>query len=251
LLGAWVPLPRYLTGDTVHLSLYWSPPPSGGGVIELSGPARRAIDYGPPVPAQSGPTHQQVDISLSPDLPAGQYHLSLREGSSLTVEVGRFTLVHRGISGTAAPSDIQFPMNVRLGEAILLIGYDLAESSLTPSDSLELTLYWQAAEPIQTRFKVFVHLVGEVYNPATESWIWSQQDREPVNWQAPTTLWAPEAVVVDSYVLPLPPDIPPGSYGLEVGMYGLVDGIRLPVYGPDGISLGDAILLVPIDIQKE
>ena len=251
LLGAWVPLPRYLTGDTVHLSLYWSPSPSCGGVIELSGPARRAIDYGPPVPAQSGPTRQQVDIPLSPDLPAGQYHLSLREGSSLAVEISRFTLVHRGISGTAAPSVIQYPMEVGLGEAILLLGYDLTESSLTPSDSLELTLFWQATEPVQTRFKVFIHLVGEVHNPATGNLIWGQQDREPANWQAPTTLWTPEAVVIDSYVVPLPPDIPPGRYELEVGMYSLVDGTRLPAFGSDGISLGDAILLAPIDIYEE
>jgi hypothetical protein len=251
LLGAWVPLPRYLTGDTLHLSMYWSDPPSVSEVIELSGPSQIDIAYEPPLPAQNGPTHQQVDITLSPDLPSGRYHLSLREGNSPIESIGHFTLVRRRIADAATPSDIQHPMEVRLGEAILLLGYDLAEFSLSPSDSLELTLYWQATEPVQTRYKVFVHLVGEVYNPSTENLIWGQQDREPVNWQVPTTLWTPETVVVDSYVIPLSPDIPPGSYELQVGMYGLVDGIRLPAYDTTGISLGDAIILTPIEVELE
>ena len=251
LMGAWVPLPRYLTGETVHLSLYWSTPPTASGVIELSGPVEREISYEPPVPARTSPTHQQVQVPLSPDLPAGRYHLSLREGSSQEVEIGHLTLVHRRIDGTAIPSDMQYPMEVRLGEAILLLGYDLAESSLAPSDNLELTLYWQAIEPVQTRFKVFVHLVGQVYNPATGNLIWGQQDQEPVNWQVPTTLWSPEAVVMDSYVLSIPSDTPPGDYRLEVGMYGLVDGIRLLAYDPTGISLGDAIILAPVEITAE
>ncbi len=249
LAGAQVPLPRCLKGDTLHLFLFWSRPPEEKVAVEMVGAASREQLFEPPDPARRGPTRQQIDLSLAPDLPAGRYRLLVRPGGGEGVEVGQFTLVRRGVSGWTSPRDIAHPLNVRLGESIALVGYDLETSAVEPGGRLELTLYWKALEPVKERYKVFTHLIGETYNADTDNFIWAQQDNEPVNWQAPTTLWTPGVVVADPYQILLADDAPTGRYTLEVGMYGLVDGSRLPVFGPDGEPLGDALLLTEVEVR--
>ena len=103
---------------------------------------------------------------------------------------------------------------------------------------------------ISERYKVFTHLLGEVYNADTDNFLWGQQDNEPVNGQAPTTRWQPGAIIVDPYRIPVAPDAPPGRYRLEVGLYGLIDGQRLPVSGgsPDQIH-NDAVILTEIEVR--
>jgi hypothetical protein len=248
LLGAQVPLPRYLKGDTVHLFLYWSQPPTEEMTVEMAGPTHRQTTILPPTAAQHGPTRQQIDLPLTPDLPVGRYQLLVRIGEE-AANVGRLVLVSRNLETTTSPAEITHPLDLRLGESIRLLGYDLAEGAIEPGDTLELALYWQAMDPLEVRYKVFVHLVGQTYNAATDNFLWGQQDNEPVNWQAPTTLWTPGAVVADPYRISVPSNVPPGLYTLEVGMYGLTDGARLPVFGPDDELLGDAVILTQVEVQ--
>lgn len=144
--------------------------------------------------------------------------------------------------------DIAHPRDLRLGETIRFLGYDLKRSAVAPGEMIELTLYWQTSAPVETRYKVFTHLLGDVYNPANDNFLWGQQDNEPVNDQAPTTSWAPDAVIVDDYAIPVSADAPPGLYQLEIGMYGLLDGHRLPVF-EDGERVGDHIFLQTIEVH--
>jgi hypothetical protein len=115
---------------------------------------------------------------------------------------------------------------------------------------VELTLYWQATAPVQTRYKVFTHLLGQAYNATMDNFLWGQQDNEPVNGQVPTTVWAPGAVIADLYRIPVAADAPPGQYLIEVGMYGLVDGVRLPVLAND-IVVDDHVVLQPVKVQHK
>ena len=50
------------------------------------------------------------------------------------------------------------------------------------------------------------------------------------------------------YSIPIAADAPPGQYHIELGMYGLVDGARLPVLANDAV-VGDHVLLPPIEIK--
>ena len=249
LLGARVPLPRYRTGDVVHLSLYWDRPPEEGITVEMEGEVRREAAFGPP-PAHVGPTRQQIDLLLTPDLPGGRYRLLLRVDGGQAVEVGRFALVRRTPEAAVAPEEIPHPLDLRLGESIRLVGYDLPRAVVEPGGVVELTLYWQAMEPVGERYKVFTHLMGRTYNAATGNLLWGQQDNEPVNGQVPTTQWPPGVVIADPYRIPVAPNAPPGLYTVEVGLYGLVDGERLPVFGPDGEPLGDAVILTQVEVRS-
>jgi hypothetical protein len=46
--------------------------------------------------------------------------------------------------------------------------------------------------------------------------------------------------VLDEYQIPLPPELPPGTYRLATGFY-TPDGAKLPV-GGQGIVLGEVVI---------
>jgi len=249
LRGATLPQTRYRTGDTARPALYWSPPPSGAVTALLTGPETREFAV-PTSPMTQGVTRQLLDIPLTPDLPGGHYRLFIVSGDT-RVYVGHFTLVRSAAGANIASGDIQHRVDYRLGESIRLIGYDLPQTTVQPGGVIELTLYWQTTKTLTTRYKVFTHLLGEVYNAATDNFLWGQQDNEPGNGQALTTLWTPGAVIVDPYRIPVDAAAPPGVYTLEIGMYGLVDIARLPVFTADGSSQGDAINLTSVTVKTD
>lgn len=248
LLDASLPLDRYLSGDILHLALTWARPPVGQAQLVLAGPVVRELTL-PPWPAASvGPTRQQVDWPLLADLPAGRYRMALADAGS-TAELARFTLVARRPIPSPAAGDAMRPLDLRLGGSIRLAGYDLPRTVFNPGEPVTLTLYWEALEPLGARYKVFTHLVGTTWNAGQGNFLWGQQDNEPLSDRLPTTQWAPRALIADPYRIDLDPAAPPGVYTVEVGMYGLVDGARLPVVGPDGGALGDAVNLGEITVR--
>jgi 4-amino-4-deoxy-L-arabinose transferase-like glycosyltransferase len=255
LLAAEIPLPRYHTGDTVHLFLYWDPPPEEAVIVRIQDTegmtrgeaAVPALKSGSA--AQSGPTRQQIDLFLTANLARGDYRVVVQVAEGPQVEVGHFTLLRRTPTTTSQLDDISHPLDLTLGEYIRLLGYDM-QTVVEPGGTVELTLYWQATAPVQARYKVFTHLLGETYNASTDNFLWGQQDNEPVDNQVPTTVWAPGAIIADPYHIPVAADAPPGQYRVEVGMYGLVDGVRLPVLA-DGVTVDDRVLLDPVEVAAQ
>jgi hypothetical protein len=248
LLAATLPLDRYLTGDTLHVALLWARPRIGPARLILDGPARRELPLQDWPAASTGPTRQQADWPLLADLPPGRYRLTLADDRR-ALPIAAFDLVARRRTATAAGIDITHPLDLRLGESIRLLGYDLPRASLGRGETLPLTLYWEAAAAVPGRYKVFTHLVGEVYNAERGNFLWGGQDNEPVGDQLPTTQWTPGEQIRDAYRIRLDPGAPPGKYRLEVGMYGLIDGARLPVTAADGKSRGDTVVLGEIEVR--
>jgi hypothetical protein len=114
-------------------------------------------------------------------------------------------------------------LDVALADGIRLQGYDLNPESPSPGESLELTLFWQAmATPLQ-EYTVFVHLLDSSGNQVTGA------DSPPVNGDYPTTLWQAGEQILDEHTMLLPADLPPGEYGLAVGMYNPDSGARVPL----------------------
>lgn len=245
LQGAQLALPRYRTGDTLRLALYWTTLPAALEV-QLSGPHTAQIAVALP-PAAGPVTRQQLTFPLTPDWPGGRYRVMATVAGE-SVAVGQFTLVRSAAGAEIATADIAQPTDYRLGDAITLRGYDLPRREVAPGDVVELTLYWQTRDALPTRYKVFTHLLGETFNAAGGNFLWGQQDNEPGGGQALTTLWTPGTIIADTYRIPVAPDAPPGEYTLEVGMYGLVDIARLPVFDAAGRPSGDAILLTTVRV---
>jgi hypothetical protein len=140
----------------------------------------------------------------------------------------------------------QYPRHDNLGDVVELIGYDASPSpsatgaSASPLATLELTLYWQSRRVTATDYTLFVHLRDEAGQ------IIAQQDG-PAGDGYPTSLWEAGTIIRDPVRLSLPPDLPAGTYEVQVGFYNLATGERLPVVGADE----DVIFLFTFDLDAD
>ncbi len=214
------------------------------------------------------------DLSVPRDVKPGLYRLIA--GLYLLQDLRRLPVVDE--TGATSPDDVvqlgevKIPMNVQaappghaldiaFGPSIRLLGYDLAaldarggivsrgndvapsRLTLSPAQSLELKLYWQARASPTSDYKVFVHVVDE------QGRVVAQRDVFPGDNRYPTRIWEQDEKVVDTHLLPLK-DLPSGRYRVVVGMYDLETGDRLPAVDTQGRSLPDrAIPVGNIDVS--
>jgi hypothetical protein len=115
-------------------------------------------------------------------------------------------------------------------DAKIELRYPRVDAKLRPGDVLALPLRWRALAETATDYMVFVH-VGLLDTPPL-----AQDDGQPHNGLEPTGTWTVGQEVLDRRALLLPPDIPPGRYRVQVGLYRPTDGTRLPLNGADGVN---------------
>jgi uncharacterized membrane protein len=126
------------------------------------------------------------------------------------------------------------------GRQLHLEGYDLSSSSAAPGDTLSLSLYWQAVEPISRDYTAFTQLLS------TEDEIVGQHDRRLGGDFYPTSRWTVGELVRETYALTIQPDTPPGRYRLVAGAYLPPTGPRLPVEGRN--AAGDHVVIAEITV---
>lgn len=127
---------------------------------------------------------------------------------------------------------------------IALLGFDLSRERMRPGQTLEVTLYWQAQQPLTETYQVFVHLVYP------EGQIWAQSDHlNPGGF--PTNLWPTDRYVRDKHRLELPEQLPPGPYQISIGLYTLYNQQRLEVrQAESGARADNVILLQAIHVRR-
>jgi hypothetical protein len=140
----------------------------------------------------------------------------------------------------AMPS-AQHATQARLGGRFDLLGYDLSRGALKPGKSLDVTLYWKSVAPSQLQYTMFAHLLD------SSGKLVAQQDAMPRGGALPTSCWVVDEVVSDTLTLSLPGDAPPGVHTLQVGMYYLPTGERLPVKTQGGAA--DSVILQTIRVD--
>ena len=125
------------------------------------------------------------------------------------------------------------------GDDLRLLGYDLDMET----DSLHVTLHWQALRRMDVSYTMFVH----VFDPATGE-IVGQADVVPYGYTYPTAWWEAGEVVSDEVAVSLE-GVPPGTYGLAVGVYNADTGERLAISGqPPGFAVDERRLFLPEEI---
>jgi hypothetical protein len=135
------------------------------------------------------------------------------------------------------------PLDVDFNRQVTLTGYHV-NRPLLAGGLLHLTLFWQVETPIEVDFTVFVQLV----NSANE--IKSQGDNRPQQGFYPTPFWQPGEQVIDAYTLPLPADLPTGSYDLILGFYEPGSGARLQILDDAGQFKSDHVRISGLEIQS-
>jgi hypothetical protein len=160
------------------------------------------------------------DSRLPLDTPPGRHPVRVSVAGT-ALELGHVTVQRPERTFEVPP--IAHSLGVTLGERVELLGYDLSTDSVSPGETLVLTLTWRATVEMDTDYAVFTHLL------APDGSMTGQRDGQPVDGSYPTSLWLPGEIVQDVYEIPVRLDAAPGEQRLEVGMYVAQTGTRLPV----------------------
>jgi hypothetical protein len=248
------------SGERVHLTLFWNAPTT------LNQRYRAWIQLGPQDPTsrvaedghwlggtvyptdlwQAGDTVRQTfDLPVPDWTPApGLYWIRIGladgEGTRLELMDRSSDMVVLGpwrVRAVSAPSAPICDTDYHLGEAIRLLGYDLAQGQDTGERRLELTLHWQAKQAPSADYTVFVHGVDN------DGVLLGQHDGPPRDGAYPTSWWLPDDIVLDQHVFSLSGE---GSgddrVRLRVGMYDRATAARLPAYNEAGERLPDDMI---------
>jgi 4-amino-4-deoxy-L-arabinose transferase-like glycosyltransferase len=256
LVGYDLPTQEHRPGDRVNVGLYVRSPQAGTALgVDWVGPDGRVVAESqvalPAVPEEGAVVRLNVPFEVYEYTAPGRYWAEVFvrgesadpvDGTRVRLPVGRVTQ-----SRKLPKAEIAHPLTRELDEGrvrLLGFGLDPAES-VRAGETLTVELYWQAREPLEINYTVFVHLIGG-YNPATGGPVWAQDDSWPLAGGHPTTRWLPEQMVVDRHVVEVPTNTPPGRYQIYVGLYDALTGARLSV--PDADS--DRIVIGEIEIRE-
>lgn len=179
----------------------------------------------------AAPSQLRVSVSLYDPETADDLPAAWPDGTAVDLLLVGATA---RLADNSSPAEPQTRLDIPFAEGITLAGYDL-----TASDPVQLTLYWQAKSTPAQDYTIFVQLLNE-----NGEWL-AGADAPPVNNFYPTSLWQKGDWIDDLHRLPLPPDLPPGTYTIRVGLYDAVGGARLP--RQDGA--GDAVD-IPLEVSR-
>ncbi len=146
------------------------------------------------------------------------------------------------VQGHAIPAAQLQSLAEDFNQQILLTGY---HTNLPhPGELLHVTLVWQVEAPLAVDYTTFVQLVDANNN------IVAQHDSKPQAGFYPTPYWKAGEQIIDRYALPLPADVPPGTYRIILGFYNADDGIRLQLLDDTGSYKNDHVRLDNIKIVR-
>lgn len=129
-----------------------------------------------------------------------------------SVNLGRITV------SNGRPCDIPANAGQVFGEAVRLVGYVAGERGVS--------LCWEALRPLAEDYTVFVHILAPDGTPVGTA------DGPPRQGLYPTSAWQPGEQVEDYHAA----DIPEGAR-IQIGLYRLEDGQRLPLSGSSETAL--------------
>lgn len=204
---------------------------------------------------------ERFDFALPHGLPDGVYPVSvgLKNLNTDMEPAGRVSLGDLRVTAQDTPPDTSrllanFRQRVGLVSATARLGAQRraavwAEPLAAKSgDTVHLLLQWQALARAEESYTIFVHLIDAANRPLVTL------DYTPLGGSAPTHLWIPKWLpgqrLLDPYRLTIPPDLPPGTYYVEVGLYEMVGKRRLHMADAAGNLIGDRLILGPVSVEQ-
>ncbi|HEY8694523.1 MAG TPA: hypothetical protein VIR57_17470, partial [Chloroflexota bacterium] len=166
---------------------------------------------------------------IDPVPPGGHLAATGPDGQRLpndTVTLGRFL---------APPLNVPVPVvkdGIGFQDHLQLVGHTLSQAD----GQLRVTLDWKASGAVSKDYTVFAHLV------AAGGRQMAQNDSQPDGGAFPTSLLGAGLEVPDTHLLDVA-GLPPGDYRLEVGLYELASGARLPT------DKGDTSVTLPVRLD--
>ncbi len=189
------------------------------------------------------PMYSPIDPQLRDRFLEQPSFVSKFDDGSIAFEV--YDLAPRALSPafTTAVADqigrLTAPIDVN--HSLEFLGYD-APSNVKPGETVPLTLYWRVKQDVaaqQLPLSLFVHLLNAQGEFAA--------GRDLLAF--PTAGWRNGDMWIQQNDVPLPADLRPGQYQIEMGVYSQADGSRWPVFDAQGNNAGDRLLLSRIEVK--
>lgn len=238
-------------GGWVQADLWWSSseplledlsvclrlvPESGSAIkvnCELISPDRATSDW-----RANEITRSQHFFQIDPDWANGNYrlaaHLKNEAGDSYGQEAILGDLRLESSARSFEEPAVKNEVNGNWQDIILLKGYDHE----VRNNTLEMLLYWQALDNVNTSYKMFLHLID---NQSGE--LVGQIDYIPQSWSYPTDWWVDGEFIADPVSLSLD-GLPGGEYQIWLGIYDPDDGERLSITNEVGMDVVNRALLL-------
>lgn len=205
---------------------------------------------------------ERFDLALPLDLPAGSYPISLAlenlstdQRIPLNLTLGTLTVAAQRYPLRTDTLLANFRQRVGLVSATASKGITDRhrapwDTPITarPGETIDLTLRWQCLNYATESYTIFVHLIDLANQPLVTL------DYTPLGGSVPTHLWFPKWLpgqqFTDPYHLQIPPDLPPGQYLIEVGLYEMVGKRRLHIADANGNLVGDRYILGSVLVDE-
>jgi hypothetical protein len=189
-------------------------------------------------------------LTTTLEIPVGAYLLTASlhnpdEEEFLTLYQGedpnpldRATLGYVVVPWAGEVADTAVPIEALFGEQIQLLSCDCADMGVAGGE-INLTLYWEALQPPDDNYIVFIHLLDGAGQYMTGS------DAPPFGGTYDMLAWLPGDIIPDHRTLSLPPDLPSGEYSLQVGFYHPESGVRLAAVDNQGVTIPSQSIGLP------
>ncbi len=137
----------------------------------------------------------------------------------------------RGTGWTAFyVGDLPQRLNVVYGDQVVLRGFSLSQQNVCPGDNVTVQFTWGAKNTPTLYYVYYMHLysraMGELSYPINGDAL-AIGDRPAISWTRPD-----ELIVGQRRTWAVPPDLAPGDYELQLGVFEPVSDLHLTL--PDG-----------------
>jgi hypothetical protein len=185
-------------------------------------------------------------VFLSSSIPRGGYAIRLdlldsetgrNAGESMAIEPVVVQSEICSLASVPAAKDV----NATFGDQLRLLEYEVERKE----DRQNVTLYWRSERRMEADYTVFIH----IFDLATDIPV-AQDDAMPHRSAYPTTFWWPGETVKDLISIPLD-GVPPGAYGIAIGVYEPLTGKRLLLVDSQGQLVPDGRLVLDESVEKE
>jgi 4-amino-4-deoxy-L-arabinose transferase-like glycosyltransferase len=167
----------------------------------------------------------------------GGTYVELLNSRGVLMDEASFPHMELTLHRLVSPEITLQPLDLRFGD-LRLQGYGLTDPLPAWGRDGGIVLEWEALRALEEDYSVFLHLydahgqrIAQGDNPIIDSYLRS------------TSYWEPGVAGSALYHLSIPPATPPGQYELEVGVYLLKTGERLPLVDSSGASQGKSVRL--------
>jgi hypothetical protein len=187
---------------------------------------------------------QIPETALAPvqlDLAVGLYNFDT--GERLTYEEGKDLALIAKLDLGPLIGETPNPIQVNFEDELLLSGFELQPRRLSPGETVNLTLFWQAQRHLDRDYTLFAQVLGE------DTVRWASYDLKPAEG---TSSWQPGVLMALPLSLTVDENTPPGLYPLIVGLYtqdAQGNFNRLQILTEDGRLTDDFLELTQIRVD--